>query len=81
MTEQFTRCPTNSSSNGSVPKNRTRSVNGGTYWDDNGGDVATVAVAWLNWWLLNNQGATGKRMFIGDTCGSCSHTMWKMKPQ
>jgi hypothetical protein len=57
---------------------------GGTYWDDNGGDFAKVAVAWLSWWLLNDEGATGKGMFIGASCGLCSSTswdlMWKMKP-
>lgn len=57
---------------------------GGTYWDDNAGDFGKIAVAWLRWQLLVDEGATGKGMFIGDSCGLCSSQwdlMWKMKPQ
>ncbi|HET8936198.1 MAG TPA: hypothetical protein VFN67_22290 [Polyangiales bacterium] len=58
---------------------------GGTYWDDNGGEFAEVALAWLSWWLHDDQAATGKGMFVGDSCGLCSKSgwthMWKMSPQ
>jgi hypothetical protein len=57
---------------------------GGTYFQDNGGDMAKMAIAWLRWHLLRDEGATGKGMFIGDSCGFCSSSewdiQWKMKP-
>lgn len=40
-------------------------------WDDNAGQTGPIAVAWLNWMLRADQGATGKGMFIGDGCGMC----------
>jgi hypothetical protein len=58
---------------------------GGTYNQDNGGAMAKLAIAWLRWQLLKDQGATGKGMFIGDACGFCNDSAWdikwKMKPQ
>lgn len=57
---------------------------GGTYREDNGGEMGKMARAWLRWHLLNDEGATGKGMFIGDACGFCSSEWtieWKMKPQ
>jgi hypothetical protein len=53
---------------------------GGTYREDNGGEMGKFARAWLRWHLLKDEGATGKGMFIGDTCGFCgSGSMWEMK--
>ncbi|MEY4582303.1 MAG: hypothetical protein RL701_7006, partial [Pseudomonadota bacterium] len=57
---------------------------GGTYREDNGGEMGKMAIAWLRWHLLDDDGATGKGMFIGDSCGFCNATWemkWKMKPQ
>ncbi|MBK9576024.1 MAG: alpha/beta hydrolase [Fibrobacterota bacterium] len=45
---------------------------GGTYWADNGGEFAKFAVAWFNWFLKADTGATGRQKFIGNTCGFCS---------
>lgn len=45
---------------------------GGTYWADNGGEFAKFAVAWFNWFLKGDTGATGRQKFIGNTCGFCS---------
>ena len=57
---------------------------GGTYRQDNGGEMGKMARAWLRWHLLKDEAATGKGMFIGDACGFCSgewEMKWKMKPQ
>jgi dipeptidyl aminopeptidase/acylaminoacyl peptidase len=48
---------------------------GGTYNQDNGGEFARVGVAWLNWHLKNNQTASGRGMFLGNSCGICG-TNW-----
>ncbi|MBK8803552.1 MAG: alpha/beta hydrolase [Fibrobacteres bacterium] len=45
---------------------------GGTYWADNGGEFAKFAVAWFNWYLKGDTGATGRLKFIGNTCAFCS---------
>jgi len=58
---------------------------GGTYFSDNGGSFGRAASAWLRWWLLDDEGPTGKGMFVGGSCGLCSEAdwslMWKMEPQ
>jgi hypothetical protein len=55
-----------------------------TFFDANAGEFGRAGVAWARWHLLDDQGATGKGMFIGDNCGLCSGSkwdfMWKMKP-
>jgi len=42
---------------------------GGTYYADNGGDWARIAVAWFDWWLKGD--ATAKGKFYPATCGFC----------
>jgi hypothetical protein len=57
---------------------------GGTYREDNGGVMGKMAIAWLRWHLLGDQGTSGKGMFVGTSCGFCSSEWdikWKMKPQ
>ena len=58
---------------------------GGTYRRDNGGSMGTLGVAWLRWWLLDDEGARGKGYFVGPSCGVCGDSswdiMWKMQPQ
>jgi len=57
---------------------------GGTYRQDNAGEMGKVATGWLRWHLLNDQGVTGKGMFIGGSCGLCGsqwELLWKNKPQ
>lgn len=44
---------------------------GGTYGNDNGGECARVATAWLNWHLKGDQSSTGRGMFLGVSCGIC----------
>lgn len=51
---------------------------GGTYWDDNGGEFARVAVAWLKCRLMGDKGPHGAQMFEGDDCGLCN-TEWIIK--
>jgi hypothetical protein len=51
---------------------------GGTYNEDNGGAFGVTAVAWLNWQLKNDEGATGKGYFVGQTCDLCGNTQWKI---
>lgn len=57
---------------------------GGTYSADNAGDFGEFAVAWLRWHLFSDMAATGKGMFIGDSCGFCGtewDMQWKNKPE
>lgn len=49
---------------------------GGTFREDNGGDVGRFAVAWLNW-QLRGDAAAGK-LFTGADCGLCSDPKWKI---
>lgn len=42
---------------------------GGTYWADNGGDWARIAIAWFSWWLKND--TTAKAKFYTGTCTFC----------
>lgn len=58
--------------------------NAGFTDQDNSGVFGVLAIAWLNWWLFDDMGPTGKGYFVGDQCGVCStdwDIMWKMKPQ
>lgn len=45
----------------------------GTYNDDNGGEFARVAIAWLDWWLKGDQSDSGRGQFLGDNCGICGN--------
>jgi hypothetical protein len=56
----------------------------GTYNQDNGGEMGKAATGWLRWHLLGDQGATGKGMFVGSSCGLCNSKWdikWKMEPK
>lgn len=50
---------------------------GGTFREDNGGDVGRFSVAWLNWQLRDDQKAAA--MFKGDDCGLCADPKWKIE--
>lgn len=50
---------------------------GGTYSQPHGGEFATVATAWLQWQLKNDQEAA--RMFTGDPCGLANAEGWKVE--
>lgn len=51
---------------------------GGTYWADNGGEYAKLAVAWFNWWLKDDKGATGRAKFTDANCAFCQ-SPWTME--
>jgi len=43
------------------------------------GDFNTVNLAWLNWQLKGDTGATGKSLLIGPTCKFCTASGWEFK--
>jgi hypothetical protein len=43
------------------------------------GDFAKIDVAWLNWWLKGDEGATGKGVLVGSTCTYCTDSGWEVK--
>jgi dienelactone hydrolase len=46
-----------------------------TYFHPNGGEFANVTVAWLNWQLKGDQGAS--KMFVGADCTLCTNPNWE----
>jgi len=56
------------------------SKNGSNHGGDlmNGkGDFGKIDLAWLNWWLKDDQGATGKGVLVGPSCKYCTDTTWE----
>jgi hypothetical protein len=43
------------------------------------GDFNTVNLAWLNWQLKGDEGATGKALLIGSSCKYCNASGWEFK--
>jgi hypothetical protein len=43
------------------------------------GDFNSVNLAWLNWQLKGDTGATGKGFLIGPTCKFCTNSGWVFK--
>ena len=43
------------------------------------GDFVKIDLAWLNWWLKNDQTATGKGRLVGAGCTYCSDAAWQVK--
>ena len=50
---------------------------GGTFREVNGGRVAPVAVAWLEWQLRGDR--TAGRRFTGKDCGLCTEPAWTVR--
>lgn len=50
---------------------------GGDLWGPNGGDFTRINLAWLNWWLKDDEGPTGKGMLVGGGCSYCSDRNWE----
>lgn len=50
---------------------------GGTYFEENGGEAAQVAVNWLNWQLRDDQEAA--KWFVGDDCVLCTDDEWTLE--
>lgn len=47
---------------------------GGTFREQNGGEMAQVSLAWLNWQLWGDE--TAARQFTGKECGLCRDARW-----
>lgn len=43
------------------------------------GDFSKIDLAWLNWWLKDDQTATGKGVLVGPTCTYCTDSTWEVK--
>jgi hypothetical protein len=52
---------------------------GGDLFKANGGDFAKIDLAWLNWWLKGDAGATGKGVLVGSGCKYCTDSAWEVK--
>jgi hypothetical protein len=52
---------------------------GGDLFSSRGGDFTKINLAWLNWWLKGDQGATGKGALVGAGCSYCSDSAWEVK--
>jgi hypothetical protein len=54
-----------------------------TFFEPSAGEFGRAGLAWMRWHLLDDQGPTGKGMFIGDSCGLCGPEwtlQWKNAP-
>lgn len=51
---------------------------GGDMFQRGGGDFTKINLAWLNWWLKGDEGATGKGVLVGPTCTYCSNNQWEV---
>ena len=52
---------------------------GGDLFSSRGGDFTKINLAWLNWWLKNDQTATGKGLLVGASCPYCNNAAWEYK--
>jgi len=52
---------------------------GGDLSQAHGGDFTKIDLAWLNWWLKDDQTATGKGLLVGASCPYCSDSAWEYK--
>lgn len=51
---------------------------GGDLFQGGGGDFTKIHLAWLNWWLKGDEGATGKGVLAGAGCSYCSDSQWEV---
>jgi hypothetical protein len=42
------------------------------------GDFTKLNLAWLNWWLKGDEGATGKGVLVGSGCSYCTDSAWEV---
>ena len=52
---------------------------GGDLGQTNGGQFTKIILAWLNWWLKDDESATGKGFLVGADCPYCSDSSWEVK--
>jgi hypothetical protein len=51
---------------------------GGDLFEPDGGDFTAINLAWLNWWLKGDMGATGKGLLVGAGCSYCTNNAWEV---
>jgi hypothetical protein len=51
---------------------------GGDLFQSDGGDFTKINLAWLNWWLKDDETATGKGLLVGASCPYCSDSAWEV---
>jgi len=51
---------------------------GGDLSRPGGGDFTKINLAWLNWWLKGDEGATGKGVLVGSGCTYCTDSAWEV---
>lgn len=49
---------------------------GGDLFSPGGGEFTEILLAWNNWWLKGDEGATGKGALVGASCSYCSDSSW-----
>ena len=52
---------------------------GGDLFQANGGQFTAVILAWLNWWLKDDETAAGKGALVGAGCKYCSDASWSIR--
>ncbi|HXU03397.1 MAG TPA: alpha/beta hydrolase, partial [Polyangia bacterium] len=52
---------------------------GGDLFSSRGGDFTKIDLAWLNWQLKGDTGATGKGVLVGSACTYCTNSAWEVK--
>jgi hypothetical protein len=52
---------------------------GGDLTSSHGGDFTKINLAWLNWRLKGDEGASGKGVLVGAGCSYCSNGAWEVK--
>jgi hypothetical protein len=52
---------------------------GGDLFSSRGGDFTKINLAWINWWLKGDMGATGKGALVGAGCTFCSDSEWEVR--
>lgn len=51
---------------------------GGDLFSPDGGEFTEIILAWLNWWLKGDEGATGKGALVGASCSYCTDPSWEV---
>jgi hypothetical protein len=51
---------------------------GGDLFTPDGGDFTRIHLAWLNWWLKDDETAAGKGRLVGAGCSYCQDAEWEV---
>lgn len=51
---------------------------GGDLFQGGDGDFTKINLAWLNWWLKDDESASGKGALVGASCSYCSDSEWEV---